>query len=128
MMLTFFFLPSEPTEYDNYSQILNIYMKDTSFNNNKKELEDSIDNYGLDFFLIMILNKIISNIPLSNNESLDSYKNFSKFAQEVFNEKSKFKNLSKLLFLFFDFDTYTNKLKPKIISFFIIQRLQKYNR
>ena len=114
MMLTFFFLPSEPTEYDNYSKILNIYMKDTSFNNNKKELEDSIDNYGLDFFLIMILNKIISNIPLSNNESLDSYKNFSKFSKEVFNEKSKFKNLSKLLFLFFDFDTYTNKLKPKI--------------
>jgi hypothetical protein len=56
----------------------------------------------------MILNKIISNLPLSNNDSLDSYKNFSKLANAIFNDGNpQFKNLSKLLFLFFDFDTYT---------------------
>jgi hypothetical protein len=115
-MLTFFFLPSEPTEYANYHEILNVYMKDSNFNNNQKELENLIDKYGFDLFLIMVLNKIISNLPLANNESLDLYKNFSKFSNDIFNEKTQFKNMSKILFLFFDFNTYTKKLKPKIIE------------
>ena len=65
----------------------------------------------------MILNKIISNLPLSNNESLDSYINFSKLTNDIFNvDNPQFINLSKLFSLFFDFDTYTKKLKPKIID------------
>ena len=115
-MLTFFFLPSEPTEYANYHEILNVYMKDSNFNNNQNELVNLIDKYGFDLFLIMVLNKVISNLPLANNESLDLYKNFSKFSNDIFNEKTQFKNMSKILFLFFDFNTYSKKLKPKIIE------------
>ena len=114
-LLTFFFLPSEPTEYKNYQEILNAYIKDTHFNNNKKEIEDLLDKYGLDLFLIMVLNKIVSNIPLSNYESSDAFKNLSKFAKDIFNDKNpRFTNISKILFLFFNFDTYINKMKPKI--------------
>ena len=42
MMLTFFFLPLEPSEYSNYNDILNAYMKDTNFINNKEKLESLI--------------------------------------------------------------------------------------
>ena len=42
MMLTFFFLPLEPSEYSNYNDILNAYMKDINFINNKEKLESLI--------------------------------------------------------------------------------------
>ena len=38
ILLTYLFLPSEPTEYVNYNQILSVYMKDIYFNYNCEEL------------------------------------------------------------------------------------------
>ena len=117
-ILIYFFLPSEPSEYDKYNKIFNIYLKDINFNNYHKGFENLLNQNELDLFLIFVLNKIISNLPLLNNESLNTYKNFSKFVNALFknNKELKFNNLSKILFLFFDFDTYMNKLKPKIIK------------
>jgi len=61
IMLTYFFLPSELNDYGKYNDILSDYIKDTTFHNNTKEIEAHIDNKGLDLFLIVVLNKIISN-------------------------------------------------------------------
>ena len=114
-MLTYLFLPSEPSDFSKYNEIENVYIKDANIKKNRKELEILLDKYGLDLFLIMIINKIISNLPYSNNELLDSYKSFSRFAKAIFNDKNpQFKNLSNILLLFFDFDIYTKKLKYKI--------------
>ena len=112
------FLPSKPSEYDKYNKIYNVYLKDINFNNNYKEFENLLNKKELDLFLILVLNIIISYFPLSKKESLNSYKNFCKFVKTLFknNKVLKLNNLSKILFLFFDFDTNMNKLKSKIIK------------
>ena len=117
IMLTYFFLPSELNDYGKYNEILNDYIKDTNFHNNAKEIEAHIDNKGLDLFLLVVLNKIISNLPLENFENKDIYKNFSIFAKKIFNTNNKpqfSKELCLLLNLFFDSSDYKNKTKKNI--------------
>ena len=117
IMLTYFFLPSELNDYGKYNDILSDYIKDTTFHNNTKEIEAHIDNKGLDLFLIVVLNKIISNLPLGDFENKDVYKNFSIFAKKIFNSNIKpqfSKDLCILLDLFFDSNDYKNKTKKNI--------------
>ena len=117
IMLTFFFLPSEPQDYEKYNKILNIYIKDTNFTSNNKEIEDEINKNGLDLFLLIVLNKIISNLPLSNFENKDEYIKFCSFASTIFNSNKKkefSEQLCQLLSLFFNYNTYKKKTKPNI--------------
>ena len=117
IMLTYFFLPSEPNDYGKYNEILNDYIKDTSFQNNKKQIETHIDNKGLDVFLLVVLNKIISNLPLADFENKDVYKNFSIFSKSIFNSNNNpqfSKELCLLLSSFFDSDCFKNKTKKNI--------------
>ena len=98
---------------------MNDYIKDTTFNNNIEELDAQINKNGLDLFLIMTLNKIISNLPLSNFENKDFYKNLCDFAKKIFNpdKRPQYTNeLFKILFLFFDSNNYNEKIKSKLIN------------
>ena len=117
IMLTFFFLPSDPSDYEKYNLILNSFIKTDNFNQEEKELENQLDKFGLDLFLSVIINKIISNLPLSNFENKDIYTNFSKYAKTLFIEGKKpqfSKELCQLLNLFIDSDIYKKKTKDKI--------------
>ena len=117
IMLTYFFLPSEPKDYEKYNQVLDAFIKNGNFNIENRDLETQLDKNGLDIFLQFAINKIISNLPLANFESKDIYKNFSKYAKTLFdpNKKKQFSfELCQLLFLFFDFDIYKARTKTKI--------------
>ena len=119
MMLSFFFLPSEPSDYQKYNEMSSSFMKDINFKTNIEDLEMEINKNGFDLFLIVIINRIISNLPLSKFESKDIYKNFSIYAKTLFNQDKKpkySKELCQLLLLFCDSDIYKNKTKPKILS------------
>ena len=116
-MLTYFFMPSSSKEFELYDEILGAYIKNSNFSIDNKDLENYLEKYGLDLFLILILNKVISNLPLTKNQAMDSYKNFCNYAKTIFtNNKNNHyvKELWALLSLFFDSYTYNSKTKDKI--------------
>ena len=116
-MLTYFFLPSEKEDYEKYNEIVKAFNNNANFNPEDKELEKLLEKYGLDLFLLLILNKIISNLPLANFEKKDIYSKFCNYAKIIFNENKnpQFKNeLCNLLFLFFNDDIYKKNTKQKI--------------
>ena len=116
-MLTYFFLPSEQGDFKKYEEILDAFIKNINFNVDNKNLETLLEKYGLDLFLELILNKIISNLPLPQFESKDLYKNFSAYTKNIINEKyKKNKELLELLSIFFDCENYNQNTKPKLIS------------
>ena len=111
-MLTYFFMPSSSKEFELYDEILGAYIKNSNFSIDNKDLENYLEKYGLDLFLILILNKVISNLPLTKNQAMDSYKNFCNYAKTIFtNNKNNHyvKELWALLSLFFDSYTYNSK-------------------
>ena len=117
IMLTYFFLPSDKEDFKKYEDILDAFMKNSNFNENNKGLENLLDKNGLDLFLLLIFNKIISNLALSNFDLKDSYKNFCNYAKSIFEfnrRKILRKDLMQLLFLFFDSMNYRQKTRPKI--------------
>ena len=115
--LTYFFLPSEPSNFEKYNKILSSFVNNTNFDINDRELETQLDKYGLDLFLLFTLNRIISNLSRNDFENNDIYKNFCKYAKTLFDKdkKPKFsKELCQLLSLFFDTEIYKTKTKAKI--------------
>ena len=116
IILTYFFLPSEKEDFVKYSEILDAFMKNSKFNIENKDLENLLEKYGLNQFLLMILNKVISNLALKDFESKDIYINFCKYAKSIFssNNNKYNKELCQLLYLFFDNDIYNKITKPKI--------------
>ena len=116
-MLTYFFMPSSSKEFELYDEILGAYIKNSNFSIDNKDLENYLEKYGLDLFLILILNKVISNLPLTKNQAMDSYKNFCNYAKTIFTNNKNIhyvKELWALLSLFFDSYTYNSKTKDKI--------------
>ena len=81
-MLTYFFLPSEKEDYEKYNEIVKAFNNNANFNPEDKELEKLLEKYGLDLFLLLILNKIISNLPLADFEKKDIYSKFCNYAKE----------------------------------------------
>ena len=107
IVLEYNILPSKLNEIVNYKKILQAYKENSKFNLDNKNLEILIDKYGLDLFLIMILNKVVSNLVLSNYDKNDNYINLCNYAKIIFkNKKYIIKELEKLLFLFFDSNNY----------------------
>ena len=116
-MLTYYFLPSEQADYQKYKEFFDAYMNNANFNVDNKDLKNLLEKYGLDLFLLLILNKIISNLPLSQFESKDSYKNFCNYAKKIFLEDNSNlydKDLIQLLSLFFDGNNYAKNIKAKL--------------
>ena len=116
-MLTFFLMPSNSKDFEIYNEILEAYNKNANFILDNKEIETLMEKYGFDLFLILIINKVISNIPISKNQAIEKYKNFSNYAKSIFaaNKNIKYnKELWALLSLFFDYNIYNNKTKENI--------------
>ena len=104
-------LPSNIKELKKYEEILDAFKKNSNFNLENKNLSILLDKYGLDLFLIMILNNVITSFDFDKK---DIYLNFCNFAKTVFKNKNYSKELQELLFLFFDYKNYNNNIKPKI--------------
>ena len=113
--LTYFFLPLDDDDYTNYSEELNLFdmYQKNKFSTATKELYNLIEKYGLDIFLTVSINKIISNLGSKTYiKDKDDYFNFSAFIKSLFetenNDLLSYK-LKKLLYLLYDSDIYTSK-------------------
>ena len=107
-------LPSILVAIKMYKQILDAFEKISDFNSINKDFEILLGKYEFDLFLIMVLNKVISNLALEENCDKDLYKNYSNFLKIILKNKNYNKELKELLSLFFDVDIYKNNIKPKI--------------
>ena len=117
-MLSYFLLPLDEGDYSKYEEELNIFMKNTNFDPNNKEIENLIEKDGIDIFLLITINKIIGNLGLENYDSKDTYKKFSIYAKSLLSNNNKLKKnkeLCNLLNLFYDSQIYLKKIKPKLI-------------
>ena len=118
-MLTFFFLPLEEEDYLKYTEESKLFLQNSNFDPSKKEIANSIEKDGIDTFLCISINKIVSNLGLQNYETKNPYKKFSLFAKSVFSDINRLKltnELPNLLYLFYDSQKYESKMKPKILS------------
>ena len=113
--LTYFFLPLDDDDYSKYSQEIKLF--DMCQKNNFKvatnDLAKLINEFGLDIFLTVSINKIISNLGIKTYIiDKEEYSNFSSFIKSLLdsNDLLTFK-LKKLLYLFYDIDTYRSKTK-----------------
>ena len=69
-------------------------------------------------FLLIAINKIISNLGLKNYMAdKDEYQNFSSFIKSLFKTDFKISDkIKNLLYLFFDEKTFVEKMKPKLVD------------
>ena len=117
IMLTYFFLPSKKDDYKKYNEILEAFNDNSNFSIDKKNLENLLKKYGLDLFLLVILNKVISDLPLDKPGTKELHNKLTQYTKSIFNPKKNpqyNEELSKLLFLFFDSKIYNEKTKPQI--------------
>ena len=117
-MLNYYFLPLDNDEiYEKYLEQFNKFEKCRKkkfiFKKTGK-FANYIKTHGIDIFLDVSINKIISNLGFKNFNSNPEYHSFSLFCKKLFSEKYNFKNgiMNNLLSLFFDENTYKNKLMP----------------
>ena len=108
------FLPSQLNDIKRYKEILQAYEKNPNFNLDNGNLKMLLNKYGLDLFLIFILNKVIPYLAIYNYDKSDNYINFCNFSSLIFKNDKYSKELEELLFLFFDSNKYENKIKPLI--------------
>ena len=120
ILLTYFFLPTDNIDYDKYLEELNKFeiVKNDKFNTTTKGMAEIIQKDGLDIFLLIAINKIISNLGLKNYMAdKDEYQNFSSFIKSLFKTDFKISDkIKNLLYLFFDEKTFVEKMKPKLVD------------
>ena len=113
--LAYFFLPLNDDDYNNYIKEVNLFdlYQSNNFKSETKELANMIKNYGLDIFISISINKIISNIGIQNyliNKS--EYFNFSSFIKALFEHDFKISNnLKKLLYTLYDNNIFQSKVR-----------------
>jgi hypothetical protein len=118
-MLTHLFLPLDEDDYKKYCEGMNKFeiMRKDKFGAKHDELNELIQNYGINIFLDISINKIISKLGL-NNYILDKneYQMFSSCIKLMIKEsKNKInEKICKLLYLYYDDKTYIEKMKPII--------------
>ena len=103
-------------ENNNYYEELNYYenIKKSCFNCSPEIFEKFIEKKGFDVFLIISINDVIYNLINLNQNYI--YKNFCSFSISLFKKCTDNNNLIKLLFLLFDFKTYNEETKKKLIN------------
>jgi hypothetical protein len=93
------------------------------FDNNKNmdtsnlKISKLIEKNGIDIFLILSINKIISNLGSKGYDSKDTYKKFSNYCKVLFNENPDLKltkELCQLLNLYYDEKKYKEIILPKL--------------
>ena len=122
-VLNNYFIPLDTDEI--YKKFMEQYKQFDSCRRNKfplsesKKFGDYLRTNGIDMFLSMSMNKIISNLGLNkiNNDKKNDYNNFSNFQKNLFSKEYIFKNhnMNTLLSLFFDENTFAKTVKPKIL-------------
>ena len=111
--LTYNILPSKIEDFIKYKEFLEEVEK-YQFSIDKKNIEVLIDNHGLDLFLIIIINKVISYLVSSDFHKNDIYLNFCNSSKKILIKRNYSKELRELLFLFFDNKDYNNIFKLKL--------------
>jgi uncharacterized protein (DUF302 family) len=119
ILLNYFFLPlNEEEEFNKYKNVLNTFEKirKNKFNEPIKDMLNLINENGLDIFLIISINKILSNLGLKNYISdKDEYQNFSSFVKTLFADYKIEEELKNLLLLLFDNSEFL-KFKTKLVK------------
>ena len=123
-MLNYYFIPLDSE--DIYRRFMEEFKFFDSCRRNKFPLTEItkmayyIKTNGIDMFVAMSLNKIISNLGLKNisQQKKNNYHNLSTFTKNLITNYYKFKspNMNDLLSLFFDENVYTSKMKPKFMK------------
>ena len=117
-ILHYLFLPLEEDDYQKYLQELNFFelIRNDQFKLTVKELGEIIQKDGLDIFLTICINKILSNLPMKDYISKnEEYHNFSEFAtKKIINNLNFTEDFNNLLFLFYDEKQYKERIRPKI--------------
>ena len=109
-------LPSELKELNKYKEILDAFSKISDFNSINKDFEILLDKYDFDLFLIMALNKVISNLSVGENDNKELYTNYCNFLKIILKNKNYNEELKELLSLFFDLNIFKKNIKPKITN------------
>ena len=112
-MLTYFFLPLEEEDYIKYLELSKLFLKNMNFNMNNKEISNYTKKVNFDIFICISINKIISNLCLKNYDE-EIFRKFSDYTKILFKDKNE--DLRQLLSIFYDFETYKNKIKKKLID------------
>ena len=131
-MLNYYMIPLD--DNDTYQRYMHQFSdfeltRKNQFNLSKtKDYADFIKTNGIDFFLVMSINKIISNLGLNklSSKQLNDYHKLSIFTQNLLNKENIFRNqkMKALLSLFFDENIFNNQMKPKINNYsFMNQKL-----
>ena len=113
--LTYLFLPLDEDDYNNYlkeSNLFEIY-RNNNFLTDTKELANMIKDFGLDNFICISINKIISNLGNKNYLINNSeFFNFSSFIKTLFTgEYILNDNLKKLIYTLYDGDTFQGRIR-----------------
>ena len=109
-------LPSQISPGMRYNEILDAFLKISDFNSNNENFLILLDKYNFDYFLIIIINKVISNLSEQENDNKELYINYSKFLKIILKSKNYSKELKELLSLFFDLSIYKKNIKPKLTN------------
>ena len=80
-------LPSKLKELNKYKEILDAFSKISDFNSINKDFEILLDKYDFDLFLIMALNKVISNLSVGENDNKELKKRKLKINKKNFLER-----------------------------------------
>ena len=101
----------------NYIELLKIFenYRINNFTLDEKTLVNNIKENGIDTFLCIAINKIVSNLGYEQIKNIDELDKFYEFSNKIFDEKNGFNlYLKNLLLLFFDKNKYNQRIKNKI--------------
>ena len=113
-MLTYFLLPLDEVDYKKYLELSKLFLQNMNFDLENKDIYNFAKNISFDIFICISINKIISNLGLKNYDEKEIYKKFSDYAKSILNDKNE--EVRQLLSIFYDFETYKNKIKQKLID------------
>ena len=119
-MLNYAFLPLDNSEiYQKYLKQFNQFevCRKSQFDINQTRIyANYIRENGIDMFLDMSINKVVSNLGFKNPipKKVVEYQNYSLFCKKLFTSDYIFKNevMNNLLSLFLEENTYNSRLKP----------------
>ena len=109
----------EEKQWDNYIQQKENFdnWKNDSFRNDNNNLIKNINENGIDAFLCIAINYIITLLDYNDVGNKDEFKKFSDSVKQIFNQKYECnQKLKDLLLLFFDYNKFNEKIKSKLIK------------
>ena len=101
---------------NNFNEVLKNFeiSKENKFLKDEKILLNNINDFGIDPFLCISINKIFSNLGNLDIKQNEELKNFYQLAKKLFDKYQCNQNLKDLLLLFFDEKNFNQKIKKSI--------------